>query len=263
MKLSVALFQSSLHWKDVAGNLAFFSRLITQEHGDADLIILPEMFLTGFVVDPAAYAIEADGEEIGQLKRLSSEKQAVICGSVILREGSHYYNRLLWIHPDGTVTHYDKRHLFSFGGESRRFVAGEKNLIETINDFRVQPQVCYDLRFPVWARNSYREETGFGYDLLIYTANWPASRAEVWKALLKARAIENQCYVIGVNRVGTDGEGLTYSGDSMIINARGEVVASAPPSQEHLLEYVLHREELDKFRKDFFIGNDWDSFSIN
>lgn len=262
MKIKIAAFQSSLLWQDISGNLNNFKDKIAQEGANTDLIILPEMFLTGFVVNPTEYAISMDGAEISTLKQLSKEYDVVIAGSVIIRESENYYNRFLWIQPDGDVSYYDKRHLFTFGGEDKNFVAGQKDAIFCLKGIKIKPLVCYDLRFPVWAKNSYDEGNGYEYDVLIYTANWPAPRAEVWKTLLKARAIENQCFVIGVNRVGTDGEGLSYTGDSRIINARGEIVAETQSSENQIIRYCIDKKELETFRSKFPVGPDWDIFSI-
>ncbi len=261
-KIKITALQSSLVWQNHEANLDCFSKKIRNASPDSDLIILPEMFLTGFVVNPTHHSVTMDGDELKRLVELSSKVDAVICGSLIIRESKNYYNRLLWISPDGEVQYYDKRHLFTFGGEDKNFVAGEKKPVFTLNGIKIKPLICYDLRFPVWSKNSYDKDAGYGYDMLIYTANWPEPRKEVWRALLKARAIENQCFVVGVNRVGTDGEGLTYTGDSMVISARGEVVAAAVPSQEETIEYTIDKNHLEEFRAKFPVGPDWDSFSV-
>ncbi len=261
-KLNIAAIQTYLYWKDPEANLTHFESIITTIPDDTDLVILPEMFLTGFVVDPHRHAVSMDGEEISFLKRICQKRGFDILGSAIVKENEHYYNRLLFIDRQGTLEYYDKRHLFTFGGEHEKFRPGNEPKIFQCRGISFMPLVCYDLRFPVWARNTYNTDGGYAYDILIYVANWPAARSRVWSTLLTARAIENQCYVIGVNRIGTDGEGLDYSGDSVVINARGEVVAAASPNEEHVLFYTIDINELNKFRAKFPVGPDWDAFLL-
>lgn len=262
-RLNIAAIQTLLYWKDPQANLAYFESIIKTFPKNTDLVILPEMFLTGFVVDPHRHAVSMDGDEISFLKRICQKEGLDILGSVIVKDDEHYFNRLVFIDKEGTLEYYDKGHLFTFGGEHKKFQPGTGPKIFQCRGISFMPLVCYDLRFPVWARNSYHKEKGYAYDVLIYTANWPASRSRVWTALLTARAIENQCYVIGVNRVGVDGEGLEYSGDSVVINARGEVVAAANPNEEQVLFYTIDSNELYEFRTKFPVGPDWDRFIMH
>ena len=207
--LNITLVQSDLHWHDQDVNRDMFSQKIESLSEDTDLIILPEMFTTGFTMEAEQYAEEMDGATLQWMKKMSHKTQAVITGSIIIKEGGSYFNRLIWMRSDGTYDTYDKRHLFAMAGEHEHYTAGQSRLIIDIEGWRICPLVCYDLRFPVWARNNDE------YDVLIYTANWPSMRAAHWNKLLVARAIENQSYVAGVNRVGTDGKGYPYDGDSL------------------------------------------------
>lgn len=258
----VALIQTSIYWKDQQKNIQHFTDLINRIDDNCDLIILPEMFTTGFVTSPKNHSTSMNGEIINWMKKTALAKKAVLTGSVIISENRNFTNRLLWVTPEGNIDYYDKRHLFTFGGEDKNFCQGKERKIFTIKGFHFAPLICYDLRFPVWAKNQYCHETGYAYDCLLYTANWPDSRRIVWKTLLHARAIENQSYVIGVNRVGSDGEGLNYSGDSMAINAKGETLQFSENSTEEIFYAVLNRNELATFRKKFPVGPDWDNFSL-
>lgn len=258
--IQATLIQTSLFWQEPERNMAHFSRLIKRMDSTSRLIVLPEMFLTGFVVQPQQHAQAMDSAYIVALQQLSREKECVICGSLIIREGENYFNRFLWIRPDGGIEKYDKKHLFTFGGEDKNFLPGRENVIFTLEGIRFKPMICYDLRFPVWARNRYSQETGYAYDVLLYTANWPEPRRAVWKTLLKARAIENQCIVIGVNRIGNDGEGLHYAGDSRVIDARGKKIASAARGKKATISFMLDCNALHTFREKFPVGPDWDAF---
>ncbi len=259
--LNISIIQSDLVWKDVAANLASFDYDINQIQEDIDLIVLPEMFNTGFVVDPDDVAEEMEGISMQWMRKQSLKKHAVICGSLIIRENGKYYNRLFWMKPDGSFQHYDKRHLFSLGGEHEKFTGGTESLIVELNGWKIKPLVCYDLRFPVWSKNNY-SNGNYDYDLLIYIANWPASRRDPWMSLLKARAIENQAYVIGVNRIGEDGNGLAHSGDSNIYDAKGQKIIQHQSNTEFTETILLSKKILYDFREKFTVGLDWDSFSI-
>lgn len=261
--IHVALIQSSIFWKDQQKNIQHFTELITRVDDRCDLIILPEMFTTGFVTAPHSHATTMNGEVINWMKKTAKAKNTVLTGSVIIEENENFTNRLLWVTPEGIVDYYDKRHLFTFGGEDKNFCPGKENKIFTLKKFHFKPMICYDLRFPVWAKNQYCHEEGYAFDCLIYTANWPDSRRTVWKTLLQARAIENQCYVIGVNRVGSDGEGLNYAGDSRVINAKGEMLQFTENSSEEIRYATLNKDELCTFRKKFPIGPDWDNFTLD
>jgi predicted amidohydrolase len=205
---------------------------------------------------PAELSESSDGETFGWMKDIAKRGNFGVCGSFIVKEGSEFFNRWVFVSPDHGIWHYDKRHLFSMGGEDRLFAHGKSRLIFSFRGIRITPFICYDLRFPVWSRN--HDE----YDLAIYSANWPAVRQNVWTTLLKARAIENQCFVAGSNRTGTDGEGIVYSGESMIINYRGGLVSCAETEKECSISAEISIAELHDFRKRFPVMNDADTFTI-
>ena len=217
--LKITIIQSELVWENVEANLAGFDSKINALQKDTHLIILPEMFSTGFSMNAAKLAQSMDGSAALWLKEKSRQKQLDIVGSVIINAGGNFYNRLLWAKPDGRLLTYDKRHLFRMLGEEKVYSAGSKTINVGLNGWKISPFICYDLRFPAWTRNLSNR-----FDLAIFIANWPEKRSMHWKALLRARAIENQCYVIGVNRVGSDGNNLTYSGDSSIIDPVGNIL---------------------------------------
>jgi predicted amidohydrolase len=214
--LNVTIIQSDLVWENIDANLSRFEDKIKTISTPTDLIVLPEMFSTGFTMQSVQYAESINGKTIKWMARMSQTSQAVVTGSIIIHEGGKYYNRLIWMRPDGSWTHYDKKHLFAMGGEHQSYSAGTERLIVELKGWKICPMICYDLRFPVWARNTE------DYDVLIYVANWPSVRVEHWRSLLVARAIENQVYAIGVNRVHTDNAGNYYSGHSAIIEPQGE-----------------------------------------
>lgn len=259
--LKVSIIQSDLIWKDVDANLASFAYEIDQIQEEVDLIVLPEMFNMGFVVDPVDVAEEMEGKSMQWIRKQAKEKNAVICASIIIQENENYYNRLFWMLPDGNFQHYDKRHLFSLGGEHHQFTAGNESLVVELKGWKIKPLVCYDLRFPVWAKNNFLNGK-YDYDLLIYIANWPASRRDPWMSLLKARAIENQAYVIGVNRIGEDGNGLAHAGDSNIYDAKGKKFIEHKSNTEFTETVLLSKQALDDFREKFTVGLDWDRFAI-
>jgi predicted amidohydrolase len=259
--LKVTIFQANLAWEDAEKNLRTFSKKMLQVPEETDLIILPEMFNTGFSIQPNKVAETINGPTFQWMRTQASKTGAVITGSFIVEVSGRFYNRLIWMEPNGFYLAYDKRHLFRMGGEHKRFSAGDKQLLVKFNEWKIRPLVCYDLRFPVWSKNLYKDNS-YEYDLLIYTANWPDSRREVWKTLLKARAIENQAYVIGVNRIGEDDNGLSYAGDSMVINAHGKTVAETIPYEESMIYYVLDLKALQAFRDKFKVGPDWDAFEL-
>lgn len=261
--LHVSLVQSPLHWESIDSNLDMFSHKLDAIKEAADLIVLPEMFSTGFTMNAKNVAEEMDGKSMQWLVKKAKERNCVITGSLVIHDNGHYYNRMIWMRPDGTFEHYDKRHLFRMANEHEHYTAGKQRITLQLKGWKVCPLVCYDLRFPVWSRNSF-----FGtawdtaYDVLIYVANWPARRSHAWKTLLLARAIENQCYVIGVNRVGRDGKDIDYSGDSAAINAKGEIISHIRPNEDCIETVVLSWKELEEFRKAFPVGMDADHFEI-
>jgi predicted amidohydrolase len=243
---SVSLVQTDLHWHDPAANRDALGQLLADSltgPGLTDLIILPEMFTTGFSMD-ATQAEPAEGPTLAWLREQAARYDAVVTGSVMLTEGGRCYNRLLWVRPDGSYSRYDKRHLFRMSGEHEVFTPGTERLVEEWRGWRIRPLICYDLRFPVWSSNSAHEP----YDLLLYVASWPSARISAWKLLLQARAIENLAYVAGVNRIGFDGEELEYSGFSMLLDPRGEHLAQAG-SLPTVLTRRLMRNPLRELRQ--------------
>ena len=261
--LRVALVQTELHWENIEANLRMFDKHL--EEIKADLIVLPEMFSTGFSMNVEQLAESMNGSAMNWLRQKATEKSCIITGSLILHEGEgkdrKYYNRLIWMCADGSYHVYDKKHLFSLSLEPKIYSPGRKRLIVTLKGWRICPLICYDLRFPVWSRNAINESREADFDVLTYSANWPSPRALAWKALLQARAIENQCYVIGVNRVGEDGTGFTYLGDSSAIDPLGHLLYR----REHVSEVTtitLSYEEMIKVRRQFAFLKDADAFDL-
>ena len=256
MELKLALIQPDIIWEDIDANLNALSKKLEGIADNVDAIILPELFATGFTMRSRELAEGMDGKSVSWMQMTSDRYSCVVAGSLIIADHDAYFNRFIWMEPGGRITTYDKRHLFSISGEDEHYTPGESNTITEINTFRIRPQVCYDLRFPVWSRN-----TGT-YDLLLYVANWPAVRRDVLISLLKARAIENQSFVIGVNRVGIDGMGIEYSGDSLVYNAKGQIIASFPVREEGTQVVHLSLQELMDFRQKFPVWKDADNFEI-
>jgi len=219
--LRISLVQGDTLWHDPAGNRAYYGELMAPLRGTTDLVLLPETFTSGFSNDAIDQAEGMDGPTVQWMRDQAAALGAVVTGSVQLRDGDDIYNRMLWARPEGTLAHYDKRHLFTYAREHERYAAGRDRLVVELKDWRVNPLVCYDLRFPVFARNTLDADGRPAFDLQLYVANWPAARAYAWKTLLRARAIENLCYVAGLNRVGEDGNGLRYDGDSAVIDYLG------------------------------------------
>ena len=255
--LTVSFVQTALHWHDAAANRADLSQRLATLPGPTDLIVLPEMFTTGFSMEAPSQAELMDGATVAWLREQAAAHNAVVTGSVIVREHDAYFNRLLWVRPNGSLSYYDKRHLFTLAGEQHTYTPGHARLTEEWRGWRVCPLVCYDLRFPVWSRNQPTEP----YDLLLYVANWPAVRRTAWMTLLRARAIENVAYALGVNRVGQDGVGHEYSGDSALLDAQGNYLVEAH-DQSGVFTHTLRREELAGFRARFTALNDGDAFEL-
>jgi len=253
--MKVTIIQSNIIWEDVHTNLKQFSNKIDTITEQTDLIVLPEMFATGFSMKPDLFA-NFEQTQVEWLKNQANKKKAVIVAGVITNKNNDYFNSLIWMQPNGEYTVYNKKHLFTFAGEDKFYKAGNKLLTTRINNWKIRPLICYDLRFPVWSRNQK------DYDILIYIANWPERRSNAWKTLLKARAIENQCYVIGVNRIGDDGNNISHSGNSAIINPKGNVISKTKAHQESVETISLNLEELNTFRKKFPVANDADDFII-
>jgi predicted amidohydrolase len=223
--------------------------------------VLPEMFSTGFSMKPERLAETMDGPTLQWMKNVAATKKVILTGSVIIEENGNYYNRLVWMLPNGQYGYYDKRHLFAYGEEDKHYASGSKRLIASVNGWKVNLMVCYDLRFPVWARQQFDEDRNFEYDVLIYVANWPERRNTAWKSLLRARAIENQCYVIGVNRVGNDGSDIYHSGDSTVIDPLGEILYEKA-HDEDIFTIQLNKDQLNSIRKKFQFWRDADDFEI-
>ncbi len=276
MNLKITIIQSELHWENVDKNLAMFTEKIASIKEETDLIILPEMFTTGFTMNSAQFAETISGKTIQWMKKQAKNKNAAIAGSIIIADEGKYYNQLIWATPDGKIQSYNKRHLFRMAGENQYYSAGTERLIVDWKGWKICPLVCYDLRFPVWSRNtplptppkgeslpSLWEGSGMGYECLIYVANWPEARKEPWSKLLEARAIENQVYVVGVNRVGVDGKQMIYSGNSAVIDPKGNVMCNIPEHQNFIQTIELNRQELEDFREKFPVGLDGDDFEIN
>jgi len=230
--LNATLIQTPLIWENSQGNLAHFEKLLIKHQATSDIFILPEMFSTGFSMNPEGLAESMTGATVNWMKTMSSKCGASICGSVIIESGGKFYNRFIWVNPTGELFKYDKKHLFSMAGEDEKYAAGGERIIIHYKGFSICPLVCYDLRFPVWSRNNV------GYDLLLYVANWPERRSAHWRSLLLARAIENQCYVIGVNRTGVDGNGFSYRGDSSVIDPAGNILFTTTD------EVAVHTENI-------------------
>jgi omega-amidase len=255
MKISV--IQPDIVWENKLRNFQNLSELISPLLNKTDIVVLPEMFNTGFSMNPDQLSELPDGETYDWMKDIAEEGNFGLCGSYMVKDSKNYFNRWVFVSPDKVAIHYDKRHLFSMGGEEKLFSAGKSRITFTFRGVRISPYICYDLRFPVWSRN--RND----YDLVIYSANWPEIRRNVWNVLIKARAIENQCYVAGSNRIGTDGMGIRYCGDSTIINPRGESIALADRDKECSVSAEISVIELSEFRKKFPVMNDTDDFTIN
>lgn len=257
MNLKVTLIQSELHWEDVDQNLEMFAQKIESIQELTDVIILPEMFTTGFSMESAKLAEKMGGKTVCWMKEQAKKTEAVITGSLIIEEGSNYYNRLIWAQPDGAIFTYDKRHLFRMADEGMYFTAGDNRVIIEWKGWKICPLICYDLRFPVWSRN-----TQPAFDCLIYVANWPEARKEPWIKLLEARAIENQVYVLGLNRVGSDEKGISYSGNSMVIDPKGNDISNIQSSSNEIITIELNKKELEDFRDKFPVGLDADDYEV-
>lgn len=252
--MKVIILQHDIKWACPADNQHHLENLLMQQP-KADLFVLTEMFSTGFATEPEGIA-ESDGSSLRWMQQMANKLDAAIAGSVATEENGRFYNRFYFVEPNGQVTWYDKRHLFTYGGEDKHFTPGNKRVIVSFRGTRFMLQVCYDLRFPVWSRNRG------DYDAIIYVASWPSSRIEVWKTLLRARAIENQSFVIGVNRIGKDTK-CEYQGGSAIIDPYGQTLAATSDFQEATATAEIDMNELEAFRKKFPVLNDADNFEMN
>jgi predicted amidohydrolase len=289
--LTITGIQTPLHWEDASANRKMFEEKIRQLQ-KTEVVILPEMFSTGFSMQTEKLAEKMDGPAVAWMKKISAEKKIILTGSLIIEDEGNYYNRLVWMLPNGLYGIYDKRHLFAYGQEDQHYTPGNKRLIASVKGWKINLLVCYDLRFPVWSRQrpadssladlvasemeardlplAPPEESGSTatapdhepeYDLLVYVANWPERRNHAWKTLLQARAIENQCYVVGINRVGYDGNNIYHSGDSMVVDPMGEILHTRS-HEEDIFTITLHKEKLDEVRARLPFWKDGDNFMI-
>lgn len=256
--LRITFIQTELYWQDPASNRAMLEEKIAEIEEETDLVVLPEMFTTGFTMDVQGLAEHPNSHTGRWLKMMAGQCGTPICGSYMVREGKdHYYNRFVWVLPDGTTYHYDKRHLFRMAGEHQVFSMGEEWLSLELKGWKIRPMVCYDLRFPVWCRNQ-----DLAYDLLLVVANWPDARVRAWDTLLEARAIENLSYCAGLNRVGEDGRGIAYSGHSAVYSPKGETLWAAEPSKSSTETVAIPWEPLRKLREKFPAHHDADRFML-
>lgn len=270
--LKITTVQTALHWEDREANLAMLEKKISAVPDRMEIVVLPEMFSTGFTMQPERLAEPMDGPTVRWMKKMAAAKRIILTGSVVIEEGGNYFNRLLWVLPNGQLGYYDKRHRFAFAGEDKHYSHGHRRLIASVNGWKINLQVCYDLRFPVWARQQmYPSEANQPdrlvqpepeYDILINVANWPERRSHAWKTLLTARAIENQCFVVGVNRVGKDGNDIYHSGDSMVIDPMGETLYHKSHDEE-LNTITLQKSVLNDIRTKLPFLKDGDHFSIH
>lgn len=258
--LSITAIQTNLHWEDKKANLAMLAEKINSIKEKTEVVVLPEMFSTGFSMKPKDLAEKMDGETIAWMKQLATRKKIILTGSFIAEENGHYHNRLVWMLPTGEYGTYDKRHLFAFAGEDQHYSGGTKRLIASVKGWKINLMVCYDLRFPVWARQQSINKVP-EYDVLIYVANWPERRSHAWRTLLQARAIENQCYVVGVNRVGNDGNNIYHCGDSMVIDPMGEILEHKK-DEEEAFTVLLDKAHLNNTREKLPFLKDADRFLI-
>ena len=257
--LIATLIQTDLYWQNTSANLAMLQQKIAPLKNKTQLIILPEMYNTGFTMKPELYAETTDGITLKWMKKMAAHTSAIVCGSVAIKdEAGNYYNQLLWVTPSGKYEYYNKRHLFAYAKENEYYTAGKQQLYTNVNGITVNCQVCYDLRFPIWARQPLNTPP---YCVLLYIANWPKARNAAWQALLTARAIENQCYVIGVNRTGKDGNGVDHIGNSMVVNALGETLLNCG-NKEGVHTISLDMQALKNIRSTFPFLKDADAYTI-
>lgn len=260
--LKITIIQSDLHWEDIEANLAMFEEKVWQIGNTTDVIVLPEMFTTGFTMAAPKLAEHMNMRTFKWMKQMADQTGALMLGSYIVKVHDRHFNRLLWMEPGGNFKTYDKRHLFRMANEHKTFAPGESLLVSSWKGWRICPLICYDLRFPVWSRNRWDPHARkLSYDVLVYVANWPTTRIDAWNTLLKARAIENLSYVVGVNRIGQDGNGIEYNGNSAIISPKGEHIYNDEGS-ESMKTVELSSNSLEAFRDRFPAYQDADEFEI-
>lgn len=255
-ELNICMIQTKLYWESPKENLEMFTQKLSTIRSRPDVIVLPEMFTTGFSMRPEVFAEPMDGPTMDWLQLMAGKFDCVITGTLIISESNNFYNRLIWMTPSGDYQYYDKRHLFSLAGEENHYSPGLKRLIVELKGFRIMPLICYDLRFPVWSRND------LDYDVAIYVANWPERRSFFWSQLLVARAIENQAFIIGVNRVGLDGNNISHTGNSVCLGPLGNVIAAARPDKEELVITTISKSEIESVQSKFRFLDDRDDFKI-
>jgi omega-amidase len=256
-ELKIVGIQAALAWENPQQNRIFFEEKIKALDTDVDLIVLPEMFTTGFTMHPEKVAEKMEGLSVSWMQKIAQEKQTALCGSLVISENGAFYNRLVFVHPSGAIETYNKRHSFTLAGEDKVYTAGTKKINIAYKGWKICPLICYDLRFPVWARNTDN------YDLLIFMANWPIARIKAWDVLLKARAIENMSYVIGINRTGADANNYSYSGNSLVINYLGEELANLKKNEVGVVQATIVKSSQDAVRKKLGFLKDMDSFEIS
>ncbi len=256
-RLKITTFQAYLFWENIDKNLQNLGLRLSSIREKTDLIVLPEMFSTGFSMNPEAHAEAMDGKTMNWMLQQAKKFNCVITGSIIIKEDEKYFNRLIWMRPDGSYEYYDKRHLFGLGEEDKHYSSGDRKLFVELHGWKICPMICYDLRFPVWLRNKDEE-----YDMLLIVANWPERRSLHWRTLIPARAIENQSFVVAVNRVGNDGNEIYHSGDSMCIDPNGNVIYYKP-NDEDLYTFSINKEDLITARQSFPFLKDADKFELN
>ena len=257
MSLTFTLIQTNLFWENKEANLAMLEEKILNIKEKTQVVVLPEMFSTGFSMQPNLFAETMQGDTVQWMKKIATEKKIILTGSLMIEEDGNYYNRLIWMLPNGQIGYYDKRHCFAYANEDKHYKAGNKKKIAQVNGWKINLQVCYDLRFPVWARQQKDDL----FDVIIYVANWPTRRSYAWKSLLVARAIENQCYVVAVNRVGNDGNNIEHCGDSMVINPLGGILYHKQ-NDEDIFTVTLDKQTLEEVRNKFPFWKDADEFAL-
>lgn len=259
--LTISLIQADLYWEQIDANLAMFEELIWSID-KTDLVVLPEMFTTGFSMNAEKLAEPSGGKTFKWMRQMATQRQVAITGSYIVKESGQYFNRLFFVYPDGSSNQYDKKHLFNLADEGDTYTAGTDRLILEYKGWKIHPLICYDLRFPVWARSRKSDESLYEYDLLLYVANWPDTRVNAWDGLLTARAIENLSYCVGVNRIGVDGVSKNYNGHSGAYSPKGDQLLFSE-NEEQVLTTTLSFEEITSYRKDFPFQADADDFSTS
>jgi predicted amidohydrolase len=264
-KLTFTTIQTDLHWENKKANLDMLEKKILGIAEKTNIVLLPEMFSTGFSMQPEILAETMEGETVAWMKHIAKQKNIILAGSMIASDGEDYFNRFIWMQPDGKFGFYDKRHCFALAGEDQHYASGNKRTIASVGGWKINLQICYDLRFPVWSRQQPKadEQNEFmpEYDVLVYVANWPERRNHAWKTLLQARAIENQCFVIGVNRVGNDGNNIYHSGDSMVVNPMGEILYHKA-HEEDIHTITLEKSKLEEVRNNLPFWRDADGFIV-